>query len=112
MTSRSIDLLLIQPGGRTTIYQSLASTLTAIEPPVWAGLMATYVRRNGHEVALLDANLEDLAPEEVAERVEDIGARLVAVVSYGHQPSASTQTMPAASAICQAIKLRTPQQPL
>jgi anaerobic magnesium-protoporphyrin IX monomethyl ester cyclase len=79
---------------------------------VWAGLMATYVRRHGHEVVLLDANLEDLAPEEVAERVEQIRPRLVAVVSYGHQPSASTQTMPAASAITQAIKLRTPDVPL
>ena len=110
MTSKPIDLLLIQPGGRTTIYQALASTLTAVEPPVWAGLMATYVRRRGHAVSLLDANAEDLAPEEVALRVEDIKPRLVAVVSYGHQPSASTQTMPAASAFCRAIKERTPNQ--
>jgi radical SAM superfamily enzyme YgiQ (UPF0313 family) len=34
------------------------------------------------------------------------------VVAYGHQPSASTQTMPAAGAICRAIKAQTPQQPV
>jgi anaerobic magnesium-protoporphyrin IX monomethyl ester cyclase len=110
MASRPIDLLLVQPGGRTSVYQSLGSSLTAIEPPVWAGLMASYVRRQGRSVALLDANLDDLTPEVVAELVEEMRPRLVAVVTYGHQPSASTQTMPAAGAICRAIKERTPAQ--
>jgi anaerobic magnesium-protoporphyrin IX monomethyl ester cyclase len=112
MTSTPIDLLLIQPGGRSAVYQSLGSSLTAVEPPVWASLMATYVRRQGRGVALLDANVEDLTPDQVAARVEDIRPRLVAVVTYGHQPSASTQTMPAAGAICRAIKALTPAQPV
>jgi anaerobic magnesium-protoporphyrin IX monomethyl ester cyclase len=103
-----MDLLLIQPGGRKSVYQSLASTLAAVEPPVWCGLMATCVRAQGYGVGLLDANVDDLAPDEVAERVEAARPTLVAVVAYGHQPSASTQTMPAAGAICSAIKQRTP----
>ena len=39
-----VDLVLVNPGGRARIYQSLANELAAIEPPVWAGLMASFVR--------------------------------------------------------------------
>ncbi len=106
----AIDLLLVTPGGRMTVYQALGSTLCAIEPPVWAGLIATYVRRHGFGVAILDANAEDLSPEEVADRVADVDPLLTAVVVYGHNPSASTQVMPAAGAICRAIKVMQPDR--
>ena len=42
-----LDLVLINPSSRTAVYQGLGKTLSAIEPPVWAGLMATYVRKKG-----------------------------------------------------------------
>lgn len=99
-----VDLLLVNPGGRMSVYQSLGSVLSAIEPPVWAGLIASYILRKGFGVAILDANAEDLSPGEVADRVEDADPRLTAVVVYGHNPSASTQVMPAAGAVCRAIK--------
>jgi len=99
-----IDLLLVNPGGRMSVYQSLGSALSAIEPPVWAGLIASFVRGKGFGVAVLDANAEDLSPEEVADRVADVDPLLTAVVVYGHNPSASTQVMPAAGAVCRAIK--------
>ena len=104
----NLELLLINPGGRTRIYQSLATILSAIEPPVWAGMIATFARRRGISVAILDANAEDLTPQETAERIADMKPLLTAVVVYGHQPSASTQTMPAVRAICNAIKEQTP----
>ncbi|MDP3027964.1 MAG: radical SAM protein [Deltaproteobacteria bacterium] len=100
----SPDLLLINPGGRTNIYQALASKLAAIEPPIWAGLIASYIRKKGFSVAILDANAEDICPDEVADRVKAISPLLTAVVAYGHNPSASTQVMPSAGAICTAIK--------
>jgi radical SAM superfamily enzyme YgiQ (UPF0313 family) len=103
-------LLLVNPGGRLNIYQSLASEFAAIEPPIWAGLIATYLRNRGHLVDILDANAEDLSPEEVATRVAESSPLLVAVVAYGHNPSASTQVMPAAGAICKAIKGQNSQQ--
>lgn len=104
------DLLLINPGGRLNIYQALASEFAAIEPPIWAGLIAGYLRHKGHKVSILDANAEDLSPDEVAQRVAKSSPLLVAVVAYGHNPSASTQTMPAAGAICRAIKELNPDQ--
>jgi len=99
-----IDLLLINPGSRLEVYQELGSSLAAIEPPVWAGLLATAVRRRGFSVAIVDANAEDLAPSEVAERVEALNPLLVAIVVYGHHPSASTQNMPSVGRICSAIR--------
>ena len=102
--NRGIDLLLINPGSRMEIYQSLGSTLAAIEPPVWAGLIATFVRKRDFSVEIIDAEAEELSPQQVAERVAYLSPVLTAVVVYGHQPSASTQNMPASGAICRAIK--------
>jgi radical SAM superfamily enzyme YgiQ (UPF0313 family) len=82
----------------------LGTSLAAIEPPVWAGLLATFVRNRGFSVQILDAAPEDLGPEEIAKRWVEMGPLLTAVVVYGSQPSASTQIMPAAGAVCTAIK--------
>src|SRR5690242_17897741 len=87
MTAK-LELVLINPGSRTQVYQSLATKLTAVENPVWAGLMATFCRRKGLAVAVIDAEAEELVPDEVAERVQDLDPVLAAVVVYGHQPSA------------------------
>ncbi len=107
-----IDVLLINPGSRARIYQGLGAKLTAVEPPVWAGLIATFLRQRGQTVAIVDAEAEELASEQVAQRVQQAGARLAAIVVYGHQPSASTQNMTGAGLIASAIKQLTPTQPL
>lgn len=104
-----LDLLLVNPGGRTQIYQSLGSTLSAIEPPIWAGLIATFIRNRGFSVHILDANAEDLSPEETAEQIAEMAPLLTAIVVYGHNPSASTQVMPGAGAVCTAVKEMVPK---
>lgn len=105
-----LDLVLIHPGSRTQIYQSLGSSLSAIEPPVWASLMATFVRNRGFSVDVLDAEADNLSPEETATRIAVMNPLLAAVVVYGHQPSASTQNMTAAGAICAALKQTNPER--
>ncbi|MFB2936485.1 radical SAM protein [Aerosakkonemataceae cyanobacterium BLCC-F154] len=107
---KELDLVLINPGNRTQIYQSLGSTVSAIEPPVWAGLMATFVRNKGFSVAIIDATADELTPSQTAERVAELNPVLTAVVVYGQQPSASTQVMAGASAVCTAIKQDYPEQ--
>ena len=107
-----LDLVLVNPSGRARIYQSLASEVAAVENPVWAGLMASFVRGHGHAVAVLDAAGEGLSPAETAARVVEMRPRLAAVVVYGHQPSASTQLMPAASAATSALKDLAPDLPV
>jgi len=106
------DLVLINPGSRAKIYQSLGARLTAVENPVWAGLIATFIRKKGFSVEIIDAEADELSPEQTAERVESIDPTLVALVVYGHQPSASTQNMTGASAIATAVKNANGDRPL
>ena len=106
------DLVLVNPGNRTRIYQSLGSNLSAVEPPIWTGLLASFARNRGLDVRVIDANAEGLSPEQTAERVSEMDPVLTAVVVYGHNPSASTQVMPSAGAICTALKQLDPASPV
>ncbi len=107
---KPIDVVLVNPANQAQAYQALGSKLSAIEPPVWAGLMATYLRLKGFRVAVLDAAAEGLTADQAAERLRALNPLLVAVAVYGHQPSASTQNMPAAGAVCRAVKQTSPEQ--
>ena len=107
-----MDLVIVNPSGRAAIYQALGASLAAIEPPVWAGLLASFVRTRGFSAAIVDAEAEGLDAVAAAERAVARGPRLIAIVVYGHQPSASTQNMPAAGAVCAEIKRRAPDQPV
>jgi radical SAM superfamily enzyme YgiQ (UPF0313 family) len=110
--NKKLDLVLVNPASRTQVYQSLGTTLAAVENPVWAGLMAMFCRRRGLSVAVIDAEAEELTAVEAAERVRDLDPVLAAVVAYGHQPSASTQVMTACRQTCNAIKREEPEQPV
>src|SRR3954452_8582698 len=107
-----MDVVLINPSSRKQVYQSLGNELAAVEPPLWAALMASYCRKHGLAVAIIDAEAESLTAEEVAERVEAVKAALACVVVYGHQPSASTQVMTAAGMMCGALKENNRRRPI
>ena len=104
------DLVLINPASRRKVYQSLGDQLAAIEPPVWAGLMATFVRRMGYSVQVIDAEASEISNDQAARQAVDTNPTLIAVPVYGHQPSASTQIMPAAAGVCSAVKRIAPEQ--
>jgi anaerobic magnesium-protoporphyrin IX monomethyl ester cyclase len=106
--NRKLDLVLVNPGNRRQVFQSLASDLAAIEPPIWAGLIATFIRARGFAVQIVDAEGEGLSSRETANRIIDMDPTLTAVVVYGHQPSASTQNMPAAGELCTILKESAP----
>jgi radical SAM superfamily enzyme YgiQ (UPF0313 family) len=101
---RATGIVLINPGDRRQVYQDLASDFSAIEPPFWVAVLATFLRNSGFNVEIIDANAENISPEETAERVESLNPLLAAVIVYGSQPSASTQNMTIAGKICKAIK--------
>ena len=109
-SSSAIDVVLVNPGNRTQVYQKLGTELAAIETPVWAGLIAQFLRGKQLSVDIIDANALGLGPEETAQRVDEMDPLLTVVVVYGHQPSASTQNMPAAGAVASAIKRVAPQR--
>ncbi|WP_417796285.1 B12-binding domain-containing radical SAM protein [Terasakiella pusilla] len=99
-----LDLLLVNPGGRDKIYQNLGTELTAVEPPLWCRLIAGYARDKGLNVSILDSEAENMGAHSAAQEVARLKPRLVGLVVFGHQPSASTQQMVSARAVSQAIK--------
>ena len=101
--TNGIDIVLINPGDRRQIYQGLGAELAAIEPPFWVAVLAAYLRQEGFRVAVIDANAEGIAPDETAHRAAALAPLLTCVVVYGSQPSASTQNMTIAGAICSAL---------
>lgn len=104
---RKTDVVLINPGDKKQVYQELGKELTAIEPPFWITVIASYLRKKGFDVHIIDANAENLLPDETASKVNEIDPLLAAVIVYGSQPSASTQNMTIAGKICTAIKTKT-----
>ena len=99
-----LDLLLINPGGRYKIYQKLGANLTAVEPPLWCRLIGGYARDHDYSVEIIDCEAENLKMAAIAERVKTVSPRLIVMVVFGHQPSASTQQMASAGEKCLAIK--------
>lgn len=106
------DVVFIHPSAAHDTYGPLATAITAVEPPAWLRMCAAYARSRGYSVAAVDQEAENLSPLEVAERVRRIGPRLVVVCVYGHQPSASTQTVPAACEVSRVIKDFMPELPI
>ena len=105
----AVDVLFINPGDRKQIYQDLGDEFSAIEPPVFAGLFATYVRGKGLSAAIYDAPAMGASADMVADvATKDFNAKLVVIVCYGLQPSASTQNMTAAGAIATKIREKNP----
>src|SRR6202035_570813 len=103
MDGSRTDLLVIHPGA-DGVYGELRDNLVAVEPPLWARLIAGYVRDRGFSVQLLDAEAVHATPDEIAGYVSTVRPRLVCLAVYGHQPSASTQQMHAAGLTARAIK--------
>jgi hypothetical protein len=54
-SKQRLDVLLVNPGSRTAVYQELGDRYSAIEPPSLAGLFATYLRKHGLSVDLVTA---------------------------------------------------------
>ena len=69
MIKKTIDLLLVTPPSRLEVYQSLSNDFAAIEPPVWSGLIAEFVRRKGFSVQILDAEALGLTHQETASAI-------------------------------------------
>ena len=108
----ALDLLLINPNSRKVIYQDLGENLSAVEPPLWCRLIAGYIKDRGFNVQILDAEALELGAAAVADIVTDTNPRLVAMVVFGHQPSASTQQMVGLRECCPAIKSRNSKVPI
>lgn len=101
------DIVLINPGDRKQVYRDLGEDYAAVEPPFWIVVIAAYLRNKKYRVAIIDANAENITPNETAQKIKELNPRLSAVIVYGSQPSASTQNMTIAGRICKALKENT-----
>lgn len=104
MIREELDLLLINPGQHKKLYGKL-SPFSGVEPPLMCGLIAAYVREKGYNVKIIDADAENLLPEEIANLTREYNPLLVAIIVLGSNPSASsTPKMSAARETVRAIK--------
>lgn len=100
---KPLDVLFVTPPSRVQVYQDLSNDLAAIEPPVWAGLLAAFIRGKGYDAAILDAEACGFNYRQTAEAIVAADPVLAVFVIYGQQPSASTQCMPAGRTVCEQL---------
>lgn len=102
-SKNNLDILLIHPNASHRIYQKL-SKIAAVEQPIWAAMIATYLRNRGFNVLILDCEAEGLNIEESYERVKSLDPKSICMVVYGQNPSASTQNMVGATLLMDRLK--------
>ena len=87
------DLLIVNPNAR------IPAPFAAIEPPLWAGLCASWWGAD-----LMDAEAEGWTVEQTAQAIRLSGHKNVIIVVMGNNPSvSSTPKMPVAEALADAI---------
>jgi len=87
-----IDILFVHTNSSTQTFQSLLK-YAAIEPPIWAALLANSMRSFGVRVDILDCEALQLSTEESYNHIKQINPKLVCFVQFGQHPSASAQNM-------------------
>ena len=98
-----LDLLLVFPNNRRNAYGILADNVAAVTVPLQTALSAAYVRKAGFSVQVLDADAENLSPEETARRILAAGARLV-LMSTDSLNSGDVTKMGAASELLRELR--------
>jgi radical SAM superfamily enzyme YgiQ (UPF0313 family) len=107
---RALDLLLVNPGARDQVYGKLGVSLSGIEPPLWCGLLAGFIREKGFSVKILDAEAENLSPDQAAQRIADLNPCLTGIIVLGSNPSAaSTPKMTAAGQTLRELHMIAPR---
>jgi len=106
-----IDLVLVNPGARAGMYGELGSSYSGIEPPLWCALTAAFIRERGYSVRIIDAEAENIGPEETAARIQEYNPLLAGFVVLGAaNPSASsTPKMTAASEAAASLHRKAPR---
>jgi len=100
----SLDILFVHPNASKKIYQGLSNEHSAIEPPIWAGMLANHCRNKKFSVHILDCEVEKLDYITGAKEIENLKPKIACFVVYGQQPSASSQNMSGAVATAEKVK--------
>ena len=100
----SLDVLFVNPGNHSAIYQDLANKYSAIEPPTWALLLAESVRSVGFKPGILDVSAERIRTTDAGKKIKCINPRLICFVVYGQNPNSGTVNMSGAIELSKEIK--------
>ena len=87
-----MDILFVHSNSSKMTFQSLIE-YAAIEPPIWAALLANSMRNLGISVDILDCEALQLTTEQSYNHIKQINPKLVCFVQFGQHPSASAQSM-------------------
>jgi len=99
-----IDILFVHPNASKIIYQDLSKRAAAIEPPIWAAMLAKHCLIKGKSVEILDCEVNGYDYETSVKEIINYKAKVVCFVVYGQQPSASSQNMEGAASIAKLLK--------
>ena len=108
MLTKLIDLVIVRPTDRSKAYGQLSTSTSAIEPPLWAALIAAYVRENGYSVRVIDTEAEDFGPDDVVAEISDYDPLLIVFAVTGSNLSASTWHMTGTRDYITAFKEKRP----
>ena len=98
-----LDILFVHPNASKKIYQELANEHSAIELPIWAGLLNTACKSKNFSSSILDCELNRYDYEQSAKNIQIKTKNCLSV--YGQQPSASSQNMEGATAVSKILKI-------
>jgi len=105
---KQLDILFIHPNASEEIYQELSKDYSAIEPPIWAGMLTSHCLKHGFGAEILDCEAMKLDDAQATETIRQLNPRVVCFVVYGQQPSASSQNMEGAVSLAEYVKNHCP----
>ena len=85
-----MDILFVIPNSSKEAYQSLSEHYSAIEPPTWALLLASSLKKSKFSCEILDANALRLDTTKTVSEIKDRKPRVTCFVLYGQNPNAGT----------------------
>ena len=103
-----MNILIVAPSS-SNIYQELKHDFSAVEPNIWAGLLANSVRSKGHGVSIHDMHIQSKSLEDFCTQVNDYNPNFVLFVASGQNPSASTPAMQGAVDAAKALRESYPE---
>ncbi len=106
---KPLDILFIHPNAASKIYQDLSKEFSAIEPPIWAGMLASHCLKKGFGAEILDCEALQLEDQQAAQKIKQYNPRIACFVVYGQQPSASSQNMEGAISLADTVKRLYPE---
>jgi len=100
-----LDLLLINPSDKKKMYGELSKEYSAVEPPLWIGLLASFIRERNFSVKIIDMEALNLSFDKVLKKIKKEKPLLVGIGVLGANPSASsTPKMDATKRIVKFLK--------